>query len=235
MAYPLSERMAGAFNKKPDGSYPFVFGPGFSGFDLGNAGSFSGQGNTPQLKTKAQKDIERIGALIPAELQPDYQLFTGQGGDPNKYNVQERMSALRQSQLDDLTLKTQQAEYDKLINPPGSEPSKPSAVELAEAGLLAKFGNRLDQMPTYAEIRAGNREDAEYAQKLAKDSAKTAFQYELMGRIPDTIFASLAGSGQLMREGAKDISNTVMRGVEALPKPNIQARAYQNPTFRYFQ
>jgi len=27
----------------------------------------------------------------------------------------------------------------------------------------------------------------------------------------------------------------VMRGVEALPKPNIQARAYQNPTFRYFQ
>ena len=75
---------------------------------------------------------------------------------------------------------------------------------------------------------------AEDAQRMAKDSAKTAFQYEMMGRIPDTIFASLAGSGQLMREGAKDISNTVMRGVEALPKPNIQARAYQNPTFRYF-
>ena len=76
---------------------------------------------------------------------------------------------------------------------------------------------------------------AEDAQRMAKDSAKTAFQYEMMGRIPDTIFASLAGSGQLMREGAKDISNTVMRGVEALPKPNIQARTYQNPTFRYFQ
>ena len=39
----------------------------------------------------------------------------------------------------------------------------------------------------------------------------------MMGRIPDTIMAGLAGSGQLMREGAKDISNTVMRGVEALP------------------
>ena len=79
------------------------------------------------------------------------------------------------------------------------------------------------------------RDNAEYTQKLAKDSARTAFQYEMMGRIPDTIMAGLAGSGRLMREGAKDISNTVMRGVEALPKPNIPVRSYQNPTFRYFQ
>tara|TARA_R100000329_G_scaffold80132_1_gene68600 strand:- start:3309 stop:3998 length:690 start_codon:yes stop_codon:yes gene_type:complete len=229
MAYPLSERMAGAFNKKPGGSYPFVFGPGFPGIDLGNAGSFSGQGNTPQLKTKAQQDIERIGGLIPAELQSDYQLFTGQGGDPNKYNVQERMSALRQSQLDDLNLKTQQAEYNKLIAPPTADPANP---------LDAAVGRYLDKLPTqpsFADIRGALKEDAEYRQKLAKDSAKTAFQYEMMGRIPDTIMAGLAGSGRLMREGARDISNTVMRGVEALPKPNIQARAYQNPTFRYFQ
>ena len=229
MAYPLSERMAGAFNKKPGGSYPFVFGPGFPGIDLGNAGSFSGQGNTPQLKTKAQQDIERIGGLIPAELQSDYQLFTGQGGDPNKYNVQERMSALRQSQLDDLNLKTQQAEYNKLIAPPTADPANP---------LDAAVGRYLDKLPTqpsFADIRGALKEDAEYRQKLAKDSAKTAFQYEMMGRIPDPIMAGLAGSGRLMREGARDISNTVMRGVEALPKPNIQARAYQNPTFRYFQ
>jgi hypothetical protein len=228
MAYPLSERMAGAFNKKPDGSYPFVFGPGFPGIDLGNAGSFSGQGNTPQLKTKAQQDIERIGGLIPAELQSDYQLFTGQGGDPNKYNVQERMSAFRQSQLDDLNLKTQQAEYDKLIAPPTPDPV--NSVDAA----VSRYLDKLPAQPSFDDIRGALKEDAEYRQKLAKDSAKTAFQYEMMGRIPDTIFASLAGSGQLMREGAKDISNTVMRGVEALPKPNIQARAYQNPTFRYF-
>ena len=228
MAYPLSERMAGAFNKKPDGSYPFVFGPGFPGIDLGNAGSFSGQGNTPQLKTKAQQDIERIGGLIPAELQPDYQLFTGQGGDPNKYNVQERMSALRQSKLDDLNLKTQQAEYNKLTAPPTADPANP--LDTA----LGRYLDKLPTQPSFDDIRGALREDAEYRQKLAKDSAKTAFQYEMMGRIPDTIFASLAGSGQLMREGAKDISNTIMRGVEALPKPNIQARAYQNPTFRYF-
>ena len=229
MAYPLSERMAGAFNKKPGGSYPFVFGPGFPGIDLGNAGSFSGQGNTPQLKTKAQQDIERIGGLIPAELQSDYQLFTGQGGDPNKYNVQERMSALRQSQLDDLNLKTQQAEYNKLIAPPTADPANP---------LDAAVGRYLDKLPTqpsFADIRGALKEDAEYRQKLAKDSAKTAFQYEMMGRIPDTIMAGLAGSGQLMRGGAWDISKTVMEGVRALPKPNIQARTYQNPTFRYFQ
>ena len=232
MAYPLSERMAGAFNKKPDGSYPFVFGPGFSGIDLGNAASFSGQGNTPQLKTKLQQDVERIRSLIPENLLDRYDLFTGQGGDPNKFNVQNELELFRQGQLSDLEFQTKKAELNKLTNPPGSEPT---ALEQAEAGLLAKFGNRLDQMPTYADIRAGAREDAEYAQKLAKDSAKTAFQYEMMGRIPDTIMAGLAGSGQLMREGARDISKTVMQGVQALPKPNIQARAYQNPTFRYFQ
>ena len=91
--------------------------------------------------------------------------------------------------------------------------------------------NQQNYLTKLAEIDKQRTKDA---QEIAKDSAKTAFQYEMMGRIPDTIFASLAGSGQLMREGAKDISNTVMRGVEALPKPNIQARAYQNPTFRYF-
>ena len=88
---------------------------------------------------------------------------------------------------------------------------------------------RLDRMLDY-QTKA-----AERAQQFGKEAAAEAFKYEMMGRIPDTIMAGLAGSGQLMREGAKDISNTVMRGVEALPKPNIAARAYQNPTFRYFQ
>ena len=88
---------------------------------------------------------------------------------------------------------------------------------------------RLDRMLDY-QTKA-----AERAQQFGKEAAAEAFKYEMMGRIPDTIMAGLAGSGQLMREGAKDISNTVMRGVEALPKPNIQSRTYQNPTFRYFQ
>ena len=88
---------------------------------------------------------------------------------------------------------------------------------------------RLDRMLDY-QTKA-----AERAQQFGKEAAAEAFKYEMMGRIPDTIMAGLAGSGQLMREGAKDISNTVMRGVEALPKPSIQARTYQNPTFRYFQ
>jgi len=88
---------------------------------------------------------------------------------------------------------------------------------------------RLDRMLEY-QTKA-----AERAQQFGKEAAAEAFKYEMMGRIPDTIMAGLAGSGQLMREGAKDISNTVMRGVEALPKPNIAARTYQQPTFRYFR
>ena len=95
------------------------------------------------------------------------------------------------------------------------------APETPEERML---GQILGRVPTFEE-----------QQKALEKAAQKRFQYDMMGRIPETIMAGLSGSGQLMREGAKDISNTVMRGVEALPKPNIPARSYQNPTFRYFQ
>ena len=95
------------------------------------------------------------------------------------------------------------------------------APETPEERML---GQILGRVPTF-----------EDQQKALEKAAEKRFQYDMMGRIPETIMAGLAGSGQLMREGAKDISNTVMRGVEALPKPNIPVRSYQNPTFRYFQ
>ena len=120
-------------------------------------------------------------------------------------------------------------------------PTKPGGAEApkltAEDRFMEALTQRITGAPQYTleDIFDFQKRRAELQQQLGKESAKTAFQYEMMGRIPDTIMAGLAGSGQLMREGAKDISNTVMRGVEALPKPNIAARTYQQPTFRYFK
>jgi len=195
----------------------YTYTPPTPGMDAGNVAAVQ---LTPQ---------EQFRSLLRPELQDDFDRFVLQGGDFKKYDINEALNRFNNQRTADQTFTVNQPEPEVTTTP------EASLTEQAEAGLLTKFGNRLDQMPTYADIRAGMREDAEYAQKLAKDSARTAFQYELMGRIPDTIMAGLAGSGRLMREGAKDISNTVMRGVEALPKPNIAARAYQQPTFRYFQ
>jgi hypothetical protein len=210
MAYSLSERRANRGSS-------YTYTPTIPGTQTGNAGAVQ---PTPQ---------QQFRSLLRPELYGDYDRFILQGGDFKKYNVPEALERFNLQRTSDQTFAANQPDPQTTATP------EASLTEQAEAGLLTKFGNRLDQMPTYADIRAGMREDAEYAQKLAKDSAKTAFQYEMMGRIPETIANALAGSGQLMREGAKDISNTVMRGVEALPKPNIQARTYQNPTFRYFQ
>ena len=125
--------------------------------------------------------------------------------------------------------------------PPGAKVETPDASDLTDLEKeIAAYGGLIDKREKAADARLQTildykTEEAKRAQQFGKEAAAEAFKYEMMGRIPDTIMAGLAGSGQLMREGAKDISNTVMRGVEALPKPNIAARAYQNPTFRYFQ
>ena len=195
----------------------YTYTPPTPGMDAGNVAAVQ---LTPQ---------QQFRSLLGPELQDDFDRFVLQGGDFKKYDINEALNRFNNQRTADQTFTVNQPEPEVTTTP------EASLTEQAEAGLLTKFGNRLDQMPTYADIRAGMREDAEYAQKLAKDSARTAFQYELMGRIPDTIMAGLAGSGQLMREGARDISKTVMQGVQALPKPNIAARAYQQPTFRYFQ
>lgn len=208
--------MSFADRRKARGS-SYTYTPATPGMDAGNVAAVQ---LTPQ---------QQFRSLLRPELQDDFDRFVLQGGDFKKYDINEALNRFNNQRTADQTFTANQPEPEVTTTP------EASLTEQAEAGFLTKIGNRLDQMPTYADIRAGMREDAEYAQKLAKDSAKTAFQYEMMGRIPDTIMAGLAGSGQLMREGARDISKTVMEGVRALPKPNIQARAYQNPTFRYFQ
>ena len=195
----------------------YKYTPATPGMDAGNVAAMQ---LTPQ---------QQFRSLLRPELYDDFDRFVLQGGDFEKYSVPEALERFNAQRTADQTFKDSQPKPEVTTTP------EASPTEKAEAGFLGALSERLKNQPTLADIRSIMREDAEYAQKLAKDSAKTAFQYEMMGRIPDTIMAGLAGSGRLMREGAKDISNTVMRGVEALPKPNIAARTYQNPTFKYFQ
>ena len=195
----------------------YTFTPATPGMDAGNVAAVQ---LTPQ---------QQFRSLLRPELYDDFDRFVLQGGDFQKYNVPEALERFNLQRTADQTFSANQPEPEVTTAP------EASLTEKSESGLIEALTEQIKNKPTLADINQIMRDNAEYTQKLAKDSAKTAFQYEMMGRIPDTIMAGLAGSGRLMREGAKDISKTVMRGVEALPKPNIQARAYQNPTFRYFQ
>ena len=76
---------------------------------------------------------------------------------------------------------------------------------------------------------------AKDAQELGKESAKEAFKYEMLGRIPDTIGAAFTGQGQLMREGSRDIANIMASGMQSIPQPRAAANSYQRPTFKYFK
>jgi len=195
----------------------YTYTPTIPGTQTGNAAAVQ---LTPQ---------QQFRSLLRPELHGDFDRFVLQGGDFKKYDINEALNRFNTQRTADQTFAANQPEPEVTTTP------EPSLTEKSESGLIEALTEQIKNKPTLADINQIMRDNAEYTQKLAKDSARTAFQYEMMGRIPDTIMAGLAGSGQLMREGARDISNTVMRGVEALPKPNIQARAYQNPTFRYFQ
>ena len=207
--------MSFANRRKSRGS-SYTYTPTIPGAQTGNAAAV-------QL-TPAQQ----FRNLLPPEVFGDYDRFLMQGGDFKEYNVPEALERFNLQRTADQTFAANQPDPQTTTTP------EPSLTEQSESGLIEALTEQIKNKPTLADINQIMRDNAEYTQKLAKDSAKTAFQYEMMGRIPDTIMAGLAGSGQLMREGARDISNTVMRGVEALPTPNIQARTYQNPTFRYF-
>ena len=209
MAYSFSERRAARGSS---------YTPPIPGTQTGNAGAVQ---PTPQ---------QQYRSLLRPEVQPYYDRFLLQGGDFKKFD---QGAALEQYNLQ----RTADQQFE------AAQPPKPEATTAPEEYNADRDLNNLIReliSPESQQQRAQSAFDLQkqlmdYGQEKGKESAKLAFQYEMMGRIPDTIMAGLAGSGQLMREGAKDISNTVMRGVEALPQPSIAARSYQNPTFKYFQ
>lgn len=121
----------------------------------------------------------------------------------------------------------------------GAQTPAPAATgkdaDIITAEAVARALDPEERRKLLQELREGRREDMRYAQELGKESAKEAFKYEMLGRIPDTIGAALSGQGQLMREGSRDIANIMMRGMDSIPEPRAAANNYQRPTFKYFQ
>ena len=186
---------------------PFVKGPQPPGSDMGNMAGYD-----PLPKALEDPKFKSFFYTLDPENRKYALQHYAQYGNLEGFNLNQTLS-------DVLQRKKTELEFNKLEREEANA-GKP-APETPEERML---GQVLGRIPTFEE-----------QQKALEKAAEKRFQYDMMGRIPETIMAGLAGSGQLMREGAKDISNTVMRGVEALPKPNIPVRSYQNPTFRYFQ
>ena len=161
--------MSFANRRKSRGS-SYTYTPSTPGMDTGNAGAV-------QL-TPAQQ----FRSLLRPELHGDYDRFILQGGDFKKYDINEALNRFNTQRTADQTFTANQPEPEVTTTP------EPSLTEKAEADFLGALSERFKNQPTLADIRSIMREDAEYAQKLAKDSAKTAFQYEMMGRIPDPLW-----------------------------------------------
>lgn len=185
---------------------PLVTGPQPPGSDMGN------MGYDPLPGMLGNNTFKNLYYSLDEKDRPLLQQYYAREGTVKGFDLNKILSDRLANKRTDLEI----AELERKAENAG----KP-APETPEERML---GQILGRVPTF-----------EDQQKALEKAAQKRFQYDMMGRIPETIMAGLAGSGQLMREGAKDISNTVMRGVEALPKPSIPVRSYQNPTFRYFQ
>lgn len=92
------------------------------------------------------------------------------------------------------------------------------APETPEERML---GQILGRVPTF-----------EDQQKALEKAAEKRFQYDMMGRIPDTIIGSMGAQGRLMNEGASKIAD-IVSGTR-LPTYNVPRSSLQTPTFRYF-
>ena len=92
------------------------------------------------------------------------------------------------------------------------------APETPEERML---GQILGRVPTF-----------EDQQKALEKAAEKRFQYDMMGRIPETIIGSMGAQGRLMNEGASKIAD-IVSGTR-LPAYNVPRSSLQTPTFRYF-
>jgi hypothetical protein len=68
---------------------------------------------------------------------------------------------------------------------------------------------------------------ARLAQQLGQESARTAFGYEMLGRIPDTISQSFGNQAMLNVLGARSIADAYNQALQAYPTPQFASMSYQ--------
>lgn len=182
---------------------PVVITPQPPGSDMGNMGYDPLPGMLKDDKFKA------LYYSVPEDLrslvQQEY-ARTRNVGDIDVNQLLTNQLQRRRTNLELNKLEREQANF-----------GKPEAETAAERML----GQILGRVPTFEE-----------QQKALEKAANKRFQYDMMGRIPETIIGSMGAQGRLMNEGASKIAD-IVSGTR-LPTYNVPQSSLRTPTFRYF-
>ena len=183
---------------------PFVKGPQPPGSDMGNMAGFD-----PLPGMLGNNTFKNLFYSLDEKDRPLLQQYYAREGTVKGFDLNQILS-------DQLANKRTKLELNKLEREEANA-GKP-APETPEERML---GQILGRVPTFEE-----------QQKALEKAAEKRFQYDMMGRIPDTIIGSMGAQGRLMNEGASKIAD-IVSGTR-LPTYNVPQSSLQTPTFRYF-
>jgi len=182
---------------------PVVTAPQLPGGSMGNMGYDPLPGMLKDDKFKA------LFYSVPEDLRPLVQQEYARTRNVGDIDVNQLLT-------NQLANKRTRLELNKLEREEANA-GKP-APETPEERML---GQILGRVPTFEE-----------QQKALEKAANKRFQYDMMGRIPETIIGSLGAQGRLMNEGASKIAD-IVSGTR-LPDYNVPQSSLRTPTFRYF-
>lgn len=183
---------------------PFVKGPQPPGSDMGNMAGFD-----PLPGMLENNTFKNLFYSLDEKDRNLLQQYYAREGTVKGFDLNQILS-------DQLANKRTKLELNKLEREEANA-GKP-APETPEERML---GQILGRVPTF-----------EDQQKALEKAAEKRFQYDMMGRIPDTIIGSMGAQGRLMNEGASKIAD-IVSGTR-LPTYNVPQSSLQTPTFRYF-
>ena len=183
---------------------PFVKGPQPPGSDMGNMAGFD-----PLPGMLGNNTFKNLFSSLDEKDRNLLQQYYAREGTVKGFDLNQILS-------DQLANKRTKLELNKLEREEANA-GKP-APETPEERML---GQILGRVPTFEE-----------QQKALEKAAEKRFQYDMMGRIPDTIIGSMGAQGRLMNEGASKIAD-IVSGTR-LPTYNVPQSSLQTPTFRYF-
>lgn len=182
---------------------PVVTAPQLPGGSMGN------MGYDPLPEMLKNPKFKSLYFSTPEDQRDLLQQAFAQTGDVGAINLNQLLTD--QLQREKTTLELNQLKEE------AANAGKP-APETPEERML---GQILGRVPTFEE-----------QQKALEKAANKRFQYDMMGRIPDTIIGTMGAQGRLMNEGASKIAD-IVSGTR-LPAYNVPQSRLQTPTFRYF-
>lgn len=182
---------------------PVVTAPQLPGGSMGN------MGYDPLPGMLGNNAFKNLYYSLDEKYRPLLQQYYARKGNVDDFNLNQILS----NQLENrrTTLEIEKLEQE------AANAGKP-APETPEERML---GQILGRVPTF-----------EDQQKALEKAAEKRFQYDMMGRIPESIMGYMGAQGRLMNEGSSKIAD-IVSGTR-LPAYNVPQSSLQTPTFRYF-